>query len=114
MTLEQHVYWLESRRFESAVVYYDMYFFYKQLGSGLNRQSCLYFQGFRGSKLLNGYLVFDQATCVCEECNNFPWFELNIYDQWFYSFFNSAFETADIVGLAAILGLLQSKNSTFL
>ena len=32
-------------------------FFYKQLWSGLSPKSCLYFQGFRGSKLLNGFSV---------------------------------------------------------
>ena len=32
-------------------------FFYKQLGSGLSLYSCLYFQGFWGSKLLIGFLV---------------------------------------------------------
>ena len=32
-------------------------FFYKRLGSGLSPQSCLYFQGFWGSKLLNGSLI---------------------------------------------------------
>ena len=31
--------------------------FYKQLVSGLSLQNCLYFQGFRGSKLLNGCWV---------------------------------------------------------
>ena len=31
-----------------------IHFFYKQLGSGLSPQIYLYFQGFRGSKLLNG------------------------------------------------------------
>ena len=31
--------------------------FYKQLVLGLTPQSCLYFQGFQGSKLLNGGLV---------------------------------------------------------
>ena len=36
---------------------YENTIFYKQLGSGLSTQSCLYFQGFRGSKLLNGCLV---------------------------------------------------------
>ena len=30
---------------------------YKQLGSGLSPQSCLYFQGFPVSKLLNGCFV---------------------------------------------------------
>ena len=38
-------------------------FFYKELGSGLSPQSCLYFQGFRGSKLLNGCLVVWQYVC---------------------------------------------------
>ena len=31
--------------------------FYKQQGSGFSLQSCLYFQVFCGSKLLNGCLV---------------------------------------------------------
>ena len=30
---------------------------YRQLGSGINPQSCLYFHGFLGSELLNGCLV---------------------------------------------------------
>ena len=33
------------------------YFFYKQLGSGLHPESCLYFHSFRSSKLLSGSLV---------------------------------------------------------
>ena len=33
------------------------YFFNKQLGSGFSPENCLYFQGFRDSKLLNGCLV---------------------------------------------------------
>ena len=37
-------------------IYYNT-FFYKQLGSGLSPQSCLYFQDFWGSKRLNGCLV---------------------------------------------------------
>ena len=36
----------------------SLYVFYKQLRSGRTTQSCLYFQGFWGSKLLNGCLVF--------------------------------------------------------
>ena len=40
--------------------------FHKQLGSGLDHESCLYFQGFWGSKLLNG------CFGVCEECNSIP------------------------------------------
>ena len=47
-----------------------VHFFYKQLGSGLGPQSCLNFQGFRGLKLLNGYLVVNHVTYVCEEYNN--------------------------------------------
>ena len=34
-----------------------LFFCYKQPGSGLSPQSCLYFQGFFGSKLPNGFLV---------------------------------------------------------
>ena len=33
--------------------YLQLCFFYKQLGSDLSPQSCLYFQGFWDSKLLN-------------------------------------------------------------
>ena len=33
--------------------YLHLFFFYKQLGSDPSPQSCLYFQGFWGSKLLN-------------------------------------------------------------
>ena len=36
---------------------YTLCFFYKQLGSSLSPQNCLHFQGFWGSKLLNGSLV---------------------------------------------------------
>ena len=32
--------------------------FYKELGSGLSPDNCLYFQGFRGSKLLDCCLLF--------------------------------------------------------
>ena len=44
---------------EQTNLYAEQYtlIFYKQLGSGLSPESCLYFQGFRGSKLLNGCLV---------------------------------------------------------
>ena len=33
--------------------FYTLIFIYKQLGSGVIPQSCLYFQGFMGSKLFN-------------------------------------------------------------
>ena len=39
-------------------------FFYKQLGSGLSSQSCLYFRGLRGSKLLNGCLAWLSNRCL--------------------------------------------------
>ena len=38
-------------------LHYDIHFFHKQLESDLIPQSCLYFQGFQGSKLLIGCLV---------------------------------------------------------
>ena len=44
-------------------------------------------------------------------------FKVDIYDQRFYNFPNTAFDTAEfwfIVSLTAILDLLQMKNSTFL
>lgn len=37
--------------------FWSMLFFYKQLGSGNNPQSCLYFKDFQGSKCLNGCLA---------------------------------------------------------
>ena len=40
-------------------------FFYKQLGSGLSFQSCFYFQGFWGSKLLNScFVVWSSNLCL--------------------------------------------------
>ena len=42
----------------------------KQLGSGLSPQICLYFQGFWGSKLLNGCLVVSPSN-LCEKYSNF-------------------------------------------
>ena len=47
-----HYYSLSRPKFRSLHL-----FFYKQLGSGLKRQSCLYFQGFWGSKLRNRCLI---------------------------------------------------------
>ena len=37
---------------------------YKQLGSGLSPEACLYFPRFRGSLLLNGCLVV-RASNLC-------------------------------------------------
>ena len=48
--------WYRTYLFSFAGKYVTL-FFYKQLGSCLGPQSCLYFQGFRDSKLLNGCLV---------------------------------------------------------
>ena len=41
----------------SQKYYFEIYFFYKQLGSCSNPQSYLYLQGFQGSELLNACLV---------------------------------------------------------
>ena len=48
-----------------------IFFFFKQLASGLFPQNCLYFQGFLGSKLLMVAQQFHQITYVCNKCNNF-------------------------------------------
>ena len=88
-----------------------IHFFYNQLGSGLSRKSCLYFQGFRGSKLLNGCLV---VTDVYEQHNNFQ--DSKSILSVILNFPSNAFETADVwyfVGLTAILHLLQKKNFFF-
>ena len=71
------------------------------------------FQGFWDSKLLNG--CFSSLTNVCEECNDFQ-DSRHVYDQWFWSFLKSHFETAEfwcIVNLGTILRLLQKRNSSF-
>ena len=47
---------------EHSLLLNTLSFFYKQLGSSLNPQSCSCFQGFRGSKLLNGYLVVSPSN----------------------------------------------------
>ena len=92
-------------------------FFYKQLWSGLSPQSCLYFQGFRDSKLLNVWLVFWPSNLCLQGMQEISEFKSDICDQWFKNFPTNAFETAEfwcIVDLTAILRLLQRKNSTFL
>ena len=45
-------------------------FFYKQLGSGVSPPSCLYSQGFQGSKFFNGCLIVCEVTYVCEDYSN--------------------------------------------
>ena len=42
----------------TSILWTYTYFLFKQLVSGLNPQSVLYFQGFQSSKLLNGCLMF--------------------------------------------------------
>ena len=45
--------------------FFDYTFFCEQLESGLSPQSCLYFQGFRGSMLLNGsFIVLLSNLCL--------------------------------------------------
>ena len=93
------------------------FFFYKILGSGLIPQSCSYFQGFWGSKLLNVRLVVWPSNLCLRKMQYFSGFKTDIYDQWFQNFPNNPFETAEfwsVVSLTAILRLLQMKNSTFL
>ena len=57
-------------------------FFCKQLESGLSPQSCLYFQGFWGSKLLNGCFVVWQSDPYLRGIEQFSGFKIDIYDQW--------------------------------
>ena len=86
------------------------------------------FQHFRCSKLLNGCLiVWPSDLCLRGNCSynsstrkfriqQFSRFKTDIYDQWFQSFPNNAFETTEfwgIVDLTAFLRLLQTKNSIF-
>ena len=54
------------------------YFVYKQLGSGLNPQSCLYFQGFGGSKLLNGCLIVWRSNLCLRGIQKFSRFKIYI------------------------------------
>ena len=44
-------------KLQEILFFQQILFFYKQVGSGLSPQICLYFQGFRGSKLLNDCLI---------------------------------------------------------
>ena len=47
-----------------------LHFFYKQLGSGISHQSCLYFYLFLYSCLMIAQ-QFDQVTYFCQEYSNF-------------------------------------------
>ena len=90
-----------------------LFFFNEQLVSNL--QSCLYFQGFWGAKLLHSCLVVWPSNLCLRGVKYFSGFKTYIFG---FKIFRSknAFETTEswcIVGLAAILRLLQRKNSTF-
>ena len=61
----------------------DIHFFYKQLGSGLSPQSCLYFEGFGDSKLLNGCLVVWTSNLCLRGIHQFSGLKIDISDQWF-------------------------------
>ena len=58
-------------------------FFYKQLGWGLNPQSCLYFQGLWGSKLLAVCLVVWPSNLYLGAIPEFSAFYIDIYDSRF-------------------------------
>ena len=60
-------------------------FVYKQLGSDLSPQSCLYFQSYRGSKSVNGCLVVWPSNLCLWGIQWFSEFKIDIFDQWFQS-----------------------------
>ena len=78
------------------------FYFHKQVESGLSPQSCSYFQGCQDSKLLNDCLVLWPSNLCLWRRQWFPGFKIDIFEFWC------------IVGLTAILRLLQRKNSFFL
>ena len=63
-------------------------FFYKQLRSGLSLKSCFYFQGFWGSKLLNGCLVFwamfARNAAIFRLQNGYLWSVILNFSQKYY------------------------------
>ena len=108
---------ISQNTFGKDVHLFTLIFFYKQLASGLSSQSYLYFQGFYGSKLLDGCLVVWPSNLCLRGILQFSGFKTDIYNQWFWNIPRNAFVTAEfwcIVGLKAILRLLLRKNSTFL
>ena len=56
----------------------ELHLFYKQLGSGPCFQSCLHFQDFQGSELLNGCLVFWPNKQIL---SLFQWFSAFLIDK---------------------------------
>ena len=88
-------------------------FLCKQLRSSFSSQSCLYFQVFGGSMLLNGCLVVwpmsARNTVIFKIKTRYLWsVNLKFSQQCFW------IELCCIVGVTAILHLLQRKASTFL
>ena len=86
-------------------------FFYKQLGSGLSPKGCLYFQGFWGSKLLNGCLVVWPNNLCLQSKSTFMIsdFKISPITRFLWQLSFGVFSV-----LTAILRLLQRKNSIFL
>ena len=80
-------------------------------------QSCLYFQGFWGSKL-NGCLVVSLSNLYLEGIQQFSGLKIDVYIPMVLKFaflgFWYIYIYIYIVGVAAILCLLERKNSTFL
>ena len=60
-----------------------LHVFCKQLDSGFSPESCLYFQDFWASKLLNECLVVWPIHQYLQGILQISWFRINIYDQWF-------------------------------
>ena len=111
---------ISSRVNDEKLFYYAQFtihlFFHQQLGRGLSPQSCLYFQGFGGSKLLNSCLVVWPSNLCLRGIRQFSGFKFNIYDQCFKNFPNNAFETAEfwcIADLTAISHLLHRNTPLF-
>ena len=64
-----------------------LHFFYKQLGSGLSPQRCLYFQNFRGSNLLKDCLVVWSSNLCLRGIQGFSRIKIDIYNQCLWSIF---------------------------
>ena len=72
--------------------------FFKQLGSDLSPQSCLYFHGSWGSKcfqVLNGFLVVWPSNLCLQRIQQFWGFKINIYDQRFKIFLTMLLKQLD-------------------
>ena len=93
----------------------DTPLYFKPRMTGLSPQSCLYFQAFRGSKLLNGRLVVLQSNYVCDENNNFQDSKL-MFKISNFKIPNNAFHAAEfwcIVGLTVIFTFITKEKLHF-